>query len=508
MSSIYGQYKTETNFVTSWLASTGKACGFHPQSAGAKTPDKQVGPEGRNGEAGDKNASGNRDEKSRYTVAIKDFVPLAKYIAGQTDPVVVVPEAVSTAIDRVITLRKSYSQMRIDLGAEHDANEEAKHGYFIGIFETVRDILRPLFKTPDTNPPKPESQGDQIEVEPSTSGMEAQVSDEEAVAAYAMLMEDLNKIRNRIILAWFPQSEKPVDLAAVAVTTNAAMSQALGLIEKVEGLMDSHDAGPFGIAFGFFATVLSAGGVSEEQIDFASQVDFDHNSFYDVADSTFLNSYHLLRAYAKRIHPRRCIISREGIFGRYDLKNDDSDKTDRQKYKEDRAVLFEFLCEAAITVKIVRNYPIQDQFLCLIKEFHKTNKVSFALVFAAQVFLDIHHVTKGESHRSLQRVKRELHAMDEALGNHLEFHSDLTRARQSCSGSDLRTAQCLQAVIRWMDEDPIYLAKVKIFRKQEGRIPRDMPRNRMTTLSPVLTGLYLHQVRDMTSQLGLSTIDM
>ncbi|KAF5542251.1 Ank-repeat mbp1 [Fusarium mexicanum] len=60
-----------------------------------------------------KKASGSQKEPgNKYTIVIKDFAPIANYIAAQRKPRIQVPDSFTTTIDRVIYERSSFRRLK------------------------------------------------------------------------------------------------------------------------------------------------------------------------------------------------------------------------------------------------------------------------------------------------------------------------------------------------------------------------------------------------------------
>ncbi len=136
LQSIYQQYKHDTQIVASWLASTAKAFGCSREigeSAGGKTPTTTK-PSGRlKGKEREKAKAAqvtkdvlpesSEPSKPKYTLAIKDFVPLAEHIADASNAAEIkVPKSFSVALERVIWVRKSFSERLVytSVAAGHD----------------------------------------------------------------------------------------------------------------------------------------------------------------------------------------------------------------------------------------------------------------------------------------------------------------------------------------------------------------------------------------------------
>ncbi|KAL1873477.1 hypothetical protein Daus18300_003840 [Diaporthe australafricana] len=118
--SVYQQYKQDTDSVDSWLAITAKACGY---PADLLTTVGLVKRKKHN----------KKVSQNKHVVAIKDFVPLAEFIAASKKPAAAVPESFVDTINRVIKVRSSFESNMREHGAEPSAEASEKHSFFVGV---------------------------------------------------------------------------------------------------------------------------------------------------------------------------------------------------------------------------------------------------------------------------------------------------------------------------------------------------------------------------------------
>lgn len=237
LTSSYLQYKSDTDAVASWLASTARKCVYAADLL-AKDKQKQQGSGRLKGKARKlaQNVSTiptfSTSPAQTYTIAIKDFIGLAEYIAGYKGTRVEVPHSFASSLHRAIAVRRSHGgDISEALGktAESEASD-ARHSYFVGVLVHVRDTLRPLmpeslknmepgtkpadaeklsnsfsklelfessedfFNAPDATPSVPGEP-------PSAACYEAErLQDlEEAFMLFQLLMQDMFKIRSIIL---------------------------------------------------------------------------------------------------------------------------------------------------------------------------------------------------------------------------------------------------------------------------------------------------------------------
>ena len=88
--------------------------------------------------------SDKQTSKPKYTLAINDFIPLSAHIAGITDKTVEIPEYFNVALNRVISVRSSFSQKLEAAGEAVDQASDSRHNFFVTVLQRVRESLKPL----------------------------------------------------------------------------------------------------------------------------------------------------------------------------------------------------------------------------------------------------------------------------------------------------------------------------------------------------------------------------
>lgn len=296
---VYQQYKKDTDAVASWLASTARSCGYpadllcgsSSQTAG---PDQVKRLKGKARKEAKAAAAKSQSSSCRpeYTIAVKDFIPLAEFVAASRKPVISVPLAFDNMLDRVISTRYGFSTRLVELGSATDASADSKHSHFVGILEKVREVLRPRVspasqdvasvRTPSDpigqvggrfaglsvdNPSEEFLNAPDIEMpvkvkdDNATYVAEPLQDLQEVLFAYTLMINDLAKIRARIEWTWTNYRKGSFELVAAAIATNTACDLARNLMEDMAPMFKAH-GGAKRIANRFYVSECIAKGFS------------------------------------------------------------------------------------------------------------------------------------------------------------------------------------------------------------------------------------------------------
>ncbi|KAJ9138152.1 Ank-repeat protein mbp1 [Pleurostoma richardsiae] len=538
--SVYQQYKQDTDAIAAWLASTAKRCGYAADllSSGkpAQTGSRRLKGKARKQDKVSGNASSGRHvskaNRTKYIVAIKDFIPLAEFIAGSSQPTVGVPHVFSDTIDRVITVRSSFKSRMAEHGAQLSEESDLTHSYFVGILENVREILKPKMPATVKPFPVPGSSDDAAEelanrfgalevYEPSQEFLDApdmerplnadddtavyeaerQTTFEDAMVAYTMIINDINRIRSHIEWIWTNYRVGLFDLAAAAVATNTGIDLARNLMEDVIPLFKDH-GGTWTMTTRFFTMCCLRKGYDIDYIFLEGSADNFNYDLYDIADGVYMTTYRILMSFRNVLNPRTVPIIKEGMFGTYNPSSDRKHKAGRQKFEEDQVLLMEFFTELMTVIRAVRDYPVEDEFIRGMREMDQTHDIPFYLVFAAQIFLDVHHILRDVAFEGLVRLVEATSVMDNDLGLHFDFHKILKGDTWAASNDHVVREQ--RGRLRWIGGDPVYKAKIKIYQNQCMSIPPTMQPHRILKYSPVLAGLMLYRFRIEHYEIGIA----
>lgn len=133
----------------------------------------------------------------------------------------------------------------------------------------------------------------------------------------------------------------------------------------------------------------------------------------------------MLENFLDVLGPDGLSLYKEGMFGTYDPARDWSRMPKQEKFQQDKILMMEFFTELATVVRCVPNYPVRDEFIRGVQELDRTREIPMYLAFAAQIFLDIHHVLRARVYSAHETCISHIGLMDEDLGLHLDFHNKL-----------------------------------------------------------------------------------
>ncbi|KAL8643499.1 MAG: hypothetical protein Q9226_008330, partial [Calogaya cf. arnoldii] len=460
LKSIYQQYKHDTEVVASWLATTAKAFGYSAQigePSAAKIPTKPSGRlKGKERKKAKEQAAqvpGNElpapsePSKPKYTLAIKDFVPLAEHIADASNAANIrVANSFSVALERVIWVRKSFAEKLEAVGRRFDQRSDARHSFFVSILEKVRKTLQPLlsvdafnlsnlkdavknvgthkykkglstlFEVLDVYEPSAEFEA-APDVEPSPPNppeytIEAEEDSQfEALFAMTALMDDLSRLRLEIADLWRKYEAGEMDIAAVSIATNTAIELAQSFEDDISPLIQKN-GGSSDFHVKYFYAVSEALGIDAEA---RQRSDDDYNlAAYDIADALLINPLINIIAYV-RANPLGEIPCYNGLYGWYDEAPITTSGSARQKYTRMKPALLELLSDIPLVTK--HPSPVEDQVLhgmmstlkSAEQERKATPDVPIWFSFAAQLYLDTLDVVEvGKGWTDMQRVMRKV----------------------------------------------------------------------------------------------------
>ncbi|KAB8222410.1 hypothetical protein BDV33DRAFT_201398 [Aspergillus novoparasiticus] len=413
LTSSYLQCKEDTNAVASWLACTAKRCGY------AMDQLKQTAKEEPSGRLKGKARKQAKSKKSSATtidtIAIKDFVSLAEWIARDHRSPIHVPSSFVTALERAIRTRRRHG----DYLAHKSKSAEEGHAYFIGIIERIHETFRPRFPREFLGTGDDDSKKTKIN---RFKGLEVQEPSKEFLQLRnlptAVRMSSVGSEANyqaEQCRIWTKHSPHSYDVVAASLMTNTALDLARRLENDAKPLFDQFGEPKEMLTVTYLALCSEKG----EDPAFREHHGDDMNlCMWEVSSGIFWPVYQALQS-----------------FVLMDPTSDRTKKTAREKLAEDKTILTENLGEFAL--------------LCM-----RVPKM---------VYLDIHHVLREYitcGYADLETTARQVSNSTEL---NFERHKSLRVATWPRS-NDLVFKDIQQAINYWVRYDPLIEAKAKLNR--------------------------------------------
>lgn len=511
LTSSYLEYKADTNSVAQWLASTAIKYGYPKdlllgtnQQQQVQQPSRRLKGKARKlareatAEKPQNSAAPANEQQNipRHIIAIKEFTTLAEYIAGRTNPPVRVPGTFISAIDRAISVRRSHgleaAALQPDTPETRDSNES--HGFFIGVLQRVRDVLRPRMLTEQTgvqvstedqlteDAQRLANKFEGLEVEePSETFLQApdvtvpkkeiekpdaiyeaeRLQDmEEAMLSFTLLIQDYNELRRVLMHTWNLYGIGMYSLVAVALTTNTALDLARSMEEDIKPLLAKHGGSERLLQLYYLGLCFQKG---EDQAFRERPGDGMNFEMYEESKNIYWPTYQLLQAFAKLVDNRHLPEYKPGFFGTYDPALDRSTLGPREKFREDQQVFMEVLPEFAYLCFKTDRKPPEDELTRGLREVFMTHEIPYWVIFASQVFLDIHHVLRGKVDRGYNDLCRIATEIDGHIEDNQEFHKSL-RVDTWPRENDLVLKQLQNDIKNHVMNDPIQKAKIRLKR--------------------------------------------
>ncbi|RWA04499.1 hypothetical protein EKO27_g10609 [Xylaria grammica] len=434
----YEQYKQDTEFVRDWLVSTARSLQCPKNLLPTTTPITQPEPGGRRkGKA--RTQAKKRVTSSTLKFPTKNFILLAAYIATKA---VSVPHTFRTRIDHAIALRVTHGINFNDYGHPTNRTSDAGHQHFIEVLKGVREALKPLQSINDTDHSFPNTLDIDAPAEPrdsyDISKPEEWTNFENAFFALTAVVNDSNKMRDRVRWIWSNYRTGRFDLATAAIATDTAielvgnmMEDALPLLKQCGGIRNMMEK--------LYVHQCLAKGWDETDLMVVGNA-FNYAT-YDVANGTYFSTYRLLESFtslATDIIP----LAKAAAFVRYNVTSDRSCKTGQEKYENDRALLMQFIPELMTAIRGVRDWPVIDKFMRGIEELRKTKEVPFAAVFAAQIFLDITYELGSDVQQPFHTLIKHISFIDNDIELHFKHHANLKiDTWPACNDDQMRELQ-------------------------------------------------------------------
>ncbi|KAH6976511.1 hypothetical protein BKA56DRAFT_589718 [Ilyonectria sp. MPI-CAGE-AT-0026] len=461
--STYQKYKRDTDVVATWLVATAKQRGYEgalstPVSLGAGTKTTSAPPPSRLKGKARKAAKeqqrqqatpSSKDEKDpslnvKHVLAIRDFVPLAEFIADQmratqmeVDDGPAIPPFLMTALERTIRVRKSFSARLSEVEQHRNDQADATHTHFVDVLEKVCFVLRKcnagrgdalktaprdgvsqpvrdgstkrdkprgynIFDLLQVFEPSDDASTEPDVVDPAPSSLSVDVeftavdvkytpeysehSEPEAVFAFTALLKDLFSLREEIRDLWEDYSNGKLDLAATAVSVNIALELARTMEEEVTPLLVKY-GGAITLLPKIFDAVCQSLGLDPNEKKLPSD---DMNlACYDIGASFLWNIASLVDAIRVSAPDGSQGVTRyTGSFGWFDPQAANLETmSNRERWAQDKAAVLEVVPDLNMLYEL-KGIEIHDELARGFRTMFRTQYVPIWLCFAVQNYID------------------------------------------------------------------------------------------------------------------------
>ncbi|OAL53575.1 hypothetical protein IQ07DRAFT_677068 [Pyrenochaeta sp. DS3sAY3a] len=496
--STYQQYKNDTDNVAQWLASKAKSLGFSSGLSEGSTAGKQkTGKPTKSQQRKNKLAS-----KTNHIVLVKDFITLAEFVVKPREPSVQVPARIGTLLDRTISTRELFAD---DVSPHLPSNADKKqsddrHMFFLDVLRKVREIFKPHYSKEYSAPKKAPKSVEEIQnmfalldvEEPSEAfqnaptvstpapgaGSEVRYTAErpddlqEDFLSFNLLLFDFSKLRSEVGRSWQGYQQGLVDLIAASIVTNTAVDLARSLEEDLQHIIDRRGGVKRMLTIFYVAQCVEHNTTEAFRERMSDDINF---KMYQVADSMLWIPFTLLSAFLNVLQPGTLPEMKPGYYGTYTPSSPRGAKSARDKFKEDKILMLEMLSEFLVLCIGTPLAPAEDELTRGLRETFKTKKITLWVVFAVQLFLDIHNTLRAEVDQAFASLSDVASLVRNSIKNTFEFHKDL-RIENWPKENDQFMSQFIDQISHYILGDPqraaarrlkrVYLPKPYLFFRQ------------------------------------------
>jgi len=501
LADTYCRYKQDTDDIATWLATTAKRFGLSSDilTGNSKIPAQQKSKrlKGKARKEAKQVSSSDTSPKPstsapKYTIAVKDFITLAEFLASKPD--VKVPALVWETIERAISLRQDHNDYYAQQQAATNGIDDG-HAYFLGVLEKVRNVLKPRRQTRPTPPRRQTAPSrdptDDVEArlgnmfatltveEPSesflnTPNIAPAAENDKATAMYivepsddplelylatAAMLQDCSRIRNAIRHAWRSYSQRAVTLIAAAITTDVSIKM---IQELEEQFMKDHpsESSTVNARGEFFAVqCVLQGQDPSARLRHEDPINF---TLYELAETSLVSTHILVDAFRRVLKVNDLPLYKPGFYGVFDPSKDRASMTGGEKSDEDKVLLLELLSDIVFFHHANKAGQLKatDEFTKAVALLKSQDRHTMTLDFAAQIHLDIQQCLRGRSAVGAVDLRTYVMVCKESLNQNFEFHANL-RIENWPRENDQPLRMISEVMERWLLEDAYSKLKAK-----------------------------------------------
>lgn len=491
----YRRYKSDTSTVATWIAEEASKRGYKAGNAVQREAPKTAPSQRLKGKARkEAKAGGSINQSSapaaprmHYKISLDDFEGVAQFIAGLTKPKVTVPPFVLRAAASAIKARERcsawFQKKSYDDQTLRHNNE--RHAHFIRVLERVVEILKPCSaKKPKEEPPEKGETNMSNDVEKTTtmfSLLEVEMpslEDEEDVvhtpsgpidqgrkpakdkenAFYELdepeedvlpfvlfcFFEDVHQVGQIIRDIWEEYKAGQINIMTASVVTNTAID----LVRKTEDEMTaaySQLSTYWPIAENMLQVLAANHG------DPSSPEIFENPELQNLVQYVYMPAYTMLYRFQQNSQNRRFPMWRD-VYNHEFTGTSRSSLSSTERFLEDQATLLQTLPEICLLGGKKHPFPAEDELTRGIRMVIRGGNIDFWLVFACQVFLDIHHIFNDEVGRAFDDLTVRAKNLKANLTSYFEFSRNMS-IENWAQQNEMALHQILEGVDKWILKD-------------------------------------------------------
>lgn len=427
LKNAFDLYKRDTNAIATWLANTTDKNG-HPVHTNDKVSRGRLKGKARKeakAAAATNGDATSTDKKQAYLLHLRDFVPLATFIAS-VKPQIQVPPFMAVTIDRVIEVRRTVTRIMGTNDKNADEESDASHLHFVGVLEQVRDILRQqmpnnklefsslrLSPTDDRINPSASPTGGEDETSTSRNPFDIlnlydiadQVPDtadaaspstilfeyepepqdtyHDACLAFLSLLQEVLNQRKKVRELWYNYRVGNVYLGPAAVGVNEAIEICRRTEENLAPVINKARS-----TVDFLLIVFKIMcEIDGQELKAPRRRRGPNYETYDTSSILMWNTCWILKEFLLDNSGGNVTIY-QGSHGWYDETLHNASSTNKQKYVQDARALREVLSDIRVLDMVSDKSATEDEFTRGIRTLLKDEKLTLWQCFAAQIYLD------------------------------------------------------------------------------------------------------------------------
>ncbi|ORZ34817.1 hypothetical protein BCR44DRAFT_1435871 [Catenaria anguillulae PL171] len=341
----------------------------------------------------------------------------------------------------------------------------------------------------------------------------AEDDDGEVLLSLFCFFNDIDRVRTFLKETWTQYRDGTLDLVTASLVTSTAMDlvrQAQADLLAYHPRTDQYHE----IIDRFFLQTCILRGLPPAPLDPADMV---NPEMADIAEFILLPVHATLNDFKPVIVPGSFPALRKGHFGVYDPLVDRSRLSLRDRLQEDRLILQELMPELVFLERKKTLPPACDTLSEEFSKFAHTKAETPILVFAAQVFLDIHAILREQVDRGLHELQS---TGTSILASIDAYHQHKHRASSPkwTPTHELGVKRLRDDIDFWVMHDPYLPEKKRLFLSNISRAPPASARtwqDHLNNLSefallnkhPWLCGLLQFRIALAAHDVGLAMAD-